>query len=46
MKLQNLQKMLQGNDINIDGGTHRTRVGEELRGWYMRQWAGVNSEDW
>ena len=33
------------NDINIDGGTQRTRVGEELRGWYMRQWAGVNSQD-
>jgi TonB-linked SusC/RagA family outer membrane protein len=40
-----LAKDAAGNDINIDGGTQRTRVGEELRGWYMRQWAGVNSQD-
>ena len=40
-----LAKDAAGNDINIDGGTQRTRVGEELRGWYMRQCAGVNSQD-
>ena len=32
------------NDINIDGSYYRTRVGEELNGWYLRQWAGVNSD--
>ena len=40
-----LAKDAEGNDINLDGGTTRIRVGEELRGWYMRQWAGVNSQD-
>ncbi len=40
-----LAKDAEGNDINLDGGTTRIRVGEELRGWYMRQWAGVNSND-
>ena len=40
-----LAKDAAGNDINIDGGTQRTRVGEELRGWYMRSWAGVDSAD-
>ncbi|MDA8588965.1 SusC/RagA family TonB-linked outer membrane protein [Flavobacteriaceae bacterium] len=44
-EVTSLAKDAAGNDINIDGGTQRTRVGEELRGWYMRQWAGVNSQD-
>jgi len=39
-----LAKDASGNDINIDGSYYRTRVGEELNGWYLRQWAGVNSD--
>ena len=39
-----LAKDASGNDINVDRGYYRTRVGEELDGWYIRQWAGVNSE--
>ena len=44
-EVTSLAKDAAGNDINIDGGTTRTRVGEELRGWYMRSWAGVDSND-
>jgi TonB-linked SusC/RagA family outer membrane protein len=43
-KVTKLAKDAEGNDINLDGGYNRVRVGEELRGWYLRQWAGVNSE--
>ena len=39
-----LAKDASGNDINVDRGYYRTRVGEELDGWYIRQWAGVNSD--
>jgi len=44
-KVTSLAKDADGNDINLDGGLSRTRVGEEIDTWYMRQWAGVNSED-
>ncbi len=44
-KVTRLAKDAAGNDINLDGGLSRTRVGEEVDTWYMRQWAGVNSED-
>ena len=43
-KVTKLAKDADGNDLNLDGGYNRVRVGEELRGWYLRQWAGVNSE--
>ena len=39
-----LAKDAEGNDINNDSGYYRTRVGEELNSWNIRQWAGVNSE--
>ena len=41
-KVTKLAKDAEGNDLNLDGGYNRVRVGEELRGWYLRQWAGVN----
>ena len=44
-KVTALAKDADGNDINLDGGLSRTRVGEEIDTWYMRQWAGVNSND-
>jgi TonB-linked SusC/RagA family outer membrane protein len=40
-----LAKDAEGNDINLDGGFSRTRVGEELDTWYMRSWAGVDSNN-
>ena len=43
-KVTKLAKDADGNDLNLDGGYNRVRVGEELRGWYLRQWAGVNSD--
>ena len=43
-KVTKLAKDAEGNDINNDSGYYRTRVGEELNSWYIRQWAGVNSE--
>ncbi len=43
-KITKLATDAEGNDLNIDGGYTRSRVGEELRGWYLRQWAGVNSD--
>jgi len=39
-----LAKDAEGNDINNDSGYYRTRVGEELNSWNIRQWAGVNSD--
>ena len=27
-----------GNDINLDGGIQRTRVGESIGNWYMRHY--------
>ena len=44
-KVTKLAKDADGNDLNLDGGYNRVRVGEELRGWYLRQWAGVNAEN-
>ncbi|MDC0593621.1 SusC/RagA family TonB-linked outer membrane protein, partial [Flavobacteriaceae bacterium] len=44
-KITKLAKDAEGNDLNIDGGYTRSRVGEELNGWYLRQWAGVNSDN-
>ena len=41
-KVTRLAQDAEGNDINNDGGYYRTRVGEELNTWYIRQWAGVN----
>ena len=43
-KVTKLAKDAEGNDLNLDGGYNRVRVGEELRGWYLRQWAGVNAD--
>ena len=43
-KITKLAKDAEGNDLNIDGGYTRSRVGEELNSWYLRQWAGVNSD--
>jgi TonB-linked SusC/RagA family outer membrane protein len=44
-KVTRLAKDAAGNDINLDGGQQRVRVGEELNTWYLRQWGGVNSEN-
>ena len=41
-KVTRLAQDAEGNDINNDSGYYRTRVGEELNTWYIRQWAGVN----
>jgi len=43
-KVTKLAKDASGNDINLDGAYNRIRVGEELNGWYLRMWAGVNSQ--
>lgn len=39
-----LAKDASGNDINLDGSYNRTRVGESMGVWYVRGWAGVNSD--
>ncbi len=39
-----LAKDASGNDINLDGSYNRTRVGEPMGVWYIRGWAGVNSD--
>ncbi|MGY8946013.1 MAG: SusC/RagA family TonB-linked outer membrane protein [Flavobacteriales bacterium] len=43
-KVLKLAKDADGNDINLDGGYNRTRVGEPMGVWYIRGWAGVNSD--
>ena len=39
-----LAQKADGTDINLDGGYNRTRVGEPMGVWYLRGWAGVNSD--
>ncbi|MFW5830636.1 MAG: SusC/RagA family TonB-linked outer membrane protein [Prolixibacteraceae bacterium] len=34
----------EGNEINIETTTQRVAKGHPVFGWYMREWAGVNSE--
>lgn len=43
-KVLKLAKDASGNDINLDGSYNRTRVGEPMGVWYIRGWAGVNSD--
>ncbi|HSO86373.1 MAG TPA: SusC/RagA family TonB-linked outer membrane protein [Draconibacterium sp.] len=34
-----------GNEINIENLLRKVAVGHPVYGWYMRKWAGVNSEN-
>jgi TonB-linked SusC/RagA family outer membrane protein len=40
-----LAKDAAGNDINIEDRLRKVAVGHPVYGWYMRKWAGVNSEN-
>jgi len=40
-----LAKDAAGNDINIEDRLRKVAVGHPVYGWYMRKWAGVNTEN-
>ncbi|HKI90477.1 MAG TPA: SusC/RagA family TonB-linked outer membrane protein [Draconibacterium sp.] len=44
-EVNELAKDSEGNDINIETDFQKVAVGHPVYGWYMRKWAGVNSDN-
>jgi len=43
-EVSSLATDITGNEVNIETSTQKVAVGHPVFGWYMREWAGVNSE--